>query len=616
MKRELELENKILEAKKAYYIENKPFLSDEEYDNLEDELRLLNPNSTVLKMTGIDIKDKNLWPVRSLSERMGTLSKVKSLKEFYAWNKFGDDLIINPKADGYSIQLEYKNGTLISAITRGDGYNGEDILDNVLKMQNVKKNIDSNENIILKGEIIVTFHDFQKIKDSYKNPRNAVAISKSKDGRNCQYLTILYYDISINGVKIIPKNACYEIKKLGLKCLDVLEFEKLENLYQELQKNREYFGFEIDGFVLKQASSEPIYNGNSPENQIAVKLPAQSAIAKIKSYNFRKSRTGRINIVICFEKPIYIFGSKITKASAGSWQNLVNNKFFPGAIVEVIRSNDVIPYITKVLTHAANELNLNDIKILCNYDNIYINGAHLWTNDIDDETIYNEICNIFNILEIKHISGSSIRDIIDFYKIKEIYEIFDIDFNKLINVEGWGEKKIQNLKSQLKDKANQVDLQQFIRMLNISNLGQQRIVEILNSLNITSIDDFLNLSFEKIIRVDGIQEKLANTFVDGINNKKEIAKKLLERISISNKSNVIVSNNKLNNSCFSITGKTRIKRAQLEKIIIENGGKNTSISKANYLITNDGGSGSNKNKQAQKLGVKIISEDNFLKMIN
>lgn len=611
MKRELELENKILEAKRAYYIENKPFLSDDEYDSLEDELRLLNPFSTILKLTGTDLKDKNLWPLRPLTEIMGTLGKVKSLQEFYTWNKFGDDLIANPKADGYSIQLEYKNGDLMSAITRGDGYNGEDIMQNVLMMQNVKKHLNDKSHIILKGEIIITFKDFENIKDLYKNPRNAVAISKSKDGKYCKYLMILYYDITINGVKLPPKDASKAIRDLELNCLEAYPLSKLKELYEKLQQDRKYFGFEVDGFVLKQASSSAKYSGNIPENQIAVKLPAQKAIAKIKNYTFRKSRTGRINCVINFESPVHIFGSKISKASAGSWQLVMENKLFPGAIVEVIRANDVIPYITKVLTPAPKQINFEELKNLCNYNNIYLNGAHLWTDDLDDESLFNEICNLFSVLEIKHISISSIRDIIDFYNIKEIYQIFDVDFNKLINKEGWGSKKIENLKSQLKDKASNIDLQQFIRILNISNLGAARIVEIINALIIIDPNDFFKLTISDFMKVDGIQQRLAQSFVEGLKNKKDIASELLKKVKINIKAKA--NNNLLNGAKFSITGKTRIKRSELEKLIDENGGKNASISKADYLITNDTGSGSNKNKQAEKLGVKIINEDNFTK---
>lgn len=608
-----QLANKILECKKAYYIDDNPLISDDEFDLLEDELRALDPNHTVLKMTGVDIRDRNQWPISDLSERMGSLNKVKSFSEYIKWkndlNK--SSFSFNPKADGASIQLTYKSGILNSAITRGNGYQGEDITQNVLKMKNVKKTIDIQDDLILKGEIIIMIDDFKNyLSNSYSNPRNAASgISKSKDGKNTEHLTILYYDATLNGERIHITDLQDFFDNLQLKSIGIYNESEIEKYYNDAIDNREIFGFEIDGFVIKE-NAPPIYKNNNPVNQIALKFPAQSAVGKIKKILYKTTRTNRISIVAVLENPVNISGANISRISLGSWELMQEKQTFPGAIVEIIKANDVIPYITKVLDSSnSKQIFLQDIKNEFQNNNIYINGANLFVPENDNlNALYNSIMHIFNVLEIKNISGKSIEDIIDFYKLTEPQQIFDCDFDQIKKLNGWGDSKVQIIKQQFEDKCN-IDIIQLIRMLSITNLGTNRIIEIINTFQIKTLDEIYNLSVKDFLKVSGIQENLGNHIYDSLQKRKKLAYSLLEKLTLKEGQKII--SDELKNLSFSITGKTSMKRKDFENLIESKGGKITSINKANYLITNNDDSGSTKNKKAAELGVSIISENDF-----
>lgn len=615
-----ELENLILEAKKQYYIFDEPIMSDDDFDLLIDELTLLDSDNKILKFTGADIKNKNNWPVKDLTERMGSLKKVNSIQEFKLWYEKQDknsEYYYNPKADGASIQLKYENGNLVSAITRGNGYQGEDIFDNALLMKNVKRTISQKETTILKGEIVIKFSDFENIKSNYANARNAASgISKQKEGKNCQYLTILYYSTTIDGTQLYYGDCKRFLEENNLESTGFypIEINDIDKIYKDLTNNRNHFGFLIDGLVIKE-NVDPIFDGNTPTNQIALKFPTQKSIGIISEIKFQRSRTNRLNPVAIFKNPVYIDGTNISRASLGSWQLIQEKRIFPGSTVEVEKANDVIPQVTKVLSNVLNVYTINDVKNQIKNQNIYINGRNIYCEDVNDfQSIYNQLNYIFGIMEIKNISGAGIKSIIDNFNIKESYEFFDCDFDKLKNIDGWGNSKITTLKQQINEKKK-VSFKQFLQMLNVPFFASSRITEICNTLNLNNLDDVYKISIKDLLKVKSIQDNLANSIYNGLAKQKEFAYELIKRVIIDDNTQKPTSD-KLNGLKFCITGKTRMKRKEFEKIIEMAGGLNKSINSSNYLITNDSGSGSSKNKKATKLRVKIISEDEFFKKFN
>lgn len=626
-----QLEDKLLAAKVAYYIDNNPIMTDDDYDLLEDELRILDPHNRILSMTGADIKDKQNWPVAKLSEVSGSLEKVKSYPEIEAWmteqfKKFPGTYYYNPKGDGGSIEATYVDGKLVQAVTRGNGYEGENITKNFLLMKNTAKTIKEKETVVLKGELLVLHKDFIELnkRKAYVNPRNAATgIAKNINGENCDLVTPLYYAMSIDGKNITMSNLQKEINRIGgLRHIGIHYLGstlkeilgRLKEAYERITKDRGTFGFDIDGLVIK-GDEDPIMKSNKPINYIALKFPAQSAVGVVGSIRFERSRTGRIVPVAILQKSVFVAGGNLTNFSLGSWDLMNTKKIYPGSVVEVVRSNDVIPYINKSLDNSkAKVLKIDDVKKLMGDNTLYQKGAHLFSDMKDENSLVLDIMNIVRILEYKNISDSTVTSIVKHFKLKEAYQFFDINPDKLLTVDGFGQGKVDIIKQQFKDK-NRVDIKSFIRCLGVDNLGSSRIVEICNTYGIDSLDDLYKLNAKDLEKVAGISNTLANIYIDGLNDKRTFANELAKRLTIEKQSKVVKSN-VLNGLSFCITGNTSMKRKEFEKLIVENGGKNVSVGKANYLITNDSDSGSGKNKIAQQKGIPVITEKDFFNKFN
>jgi DNA ligase (NAD+) len=617
----LELEKEILAAKEAYYINDDPIITDDEFDSLEDELRLLDPNNRVLSLTGSDLKNKSAWACKPLTEVMGSLEKINSILEYKKWSAQhpGKQVVLNPKADGGSIQLTYLKGKLSSAITRGNGYEGFDLLNNVLKMKNVKAQIETTADVVvLKGEMLVTNKNFIELNKKskangdreYVNARNCIGVSRNKDGKYCEYLTILYYAASIRGKEVLPSDIKSVCKAYGLGNMSAqkMDADDIIKLYDQITNQRDYYGFLIDGLVIKV--DEPVkFKGNKPTNQIALKFPAEKGKGIVKEISYQKGKTGRITPVVNLEKPVVLAGASISRASIGSWEIMRNKKIFPGAVVVISRANDVIPHIDEVTAYSPKDVTIQDIRNILNDQTIYENGAHLYSKAIDDNTIVFDIIHMFEVMEFKNIAKATIKAIVDHFKIKEAYEIFDVDLQKLLKVDGFGQSKIDNLARQIKEKTK-IDLKTFIDCLNISNLGTSRIVEIVNHFNSRNLNDIYKLTENDFLQVTAFGNTMANTAFEGLKKRKQYAYELAKRLTIDNAVQVNLSDI-LKDMNFCITGKTAMKRSEFEKLIEKNGGKNTSVGKANYLITNDTDSGSSKNKFAEANNIPIISEKQF-----
>lgn len=608
-----ELSKQIHDHKKRYYIDNKPTISDNDFDLLVDELKLLDPTNRVLTLTGSDIKDKKNWAVRKLSSQMGSLQKVNSLKEFYDWAEKhkGKDMVYNPKGDGGSIELTYVKGELVYATTRGDGYEGSDITSNVLKMKNVKKTIKTTADLLLlKGEILIFTTDWIALRKlvndpkKYNSPRNtANGIAGSQTHSDyCKFLTILYWGTAIRGKDVLPMEHEKVCKHYGVKSIGTYNIRHIEEYYNKLGADpskreeimRKIYGFDIDGFVVK-CNEEPQMRGNTPVNQIAVKFPAEKAVTTISEIFLEKGKTGQITPVAIFNPSVNLMGANISKASTGSWSMMQAKGWFPGAVVEVIRANDVIPKIVGVRKPANKPFTLDDAKKIMNDTNLTINGAHLFSSTRDTQMVEFEILNIFKTLEFMNVAESTVEAIVKHFGLKHAYEIFDVDLDQMKKVAGFGDSKIDGLKQQIQDKKK-VSFKIFVDCLNINSLGTSRIVEVVNTLHLNSCDDLYKVTEKDLLKVNAFSDVLAGNVYNGLQAKKDFAYQLYKRLTIDNSIGKPVSS-KLDGIKLCITGKTSMKRSEMEKLIESHGGKNSSIGGCHYLINNDSDSSSSKNKK-------------------
>lgn len=355
------IREKLEKASKSYYNDSISIISDEEYDNLRDELQRISPNDEFLKKIGYEVSGKQ-WDKLKHKISMSSLSKVNTIDQFKKWALgLNDDIYISEeKLDGISIDLEYENGVLIKAITRGDGEIGENIFNNVIKMKGVNKKLNDNINCSIRGEIVLKFDDFEKLLEfeTLKNPRNAASgIAKRFDGKYSEYLSILVYDIEIDN-----KYFKYELEKI--EYLKKLSFEispYIKGTIDELCEHYKNYEnglrlkakYEIDGLVVKcnsiKLQNEQGYSSdNRPKAQIAFKFSSITKISKVIDVKWQVGTTGIITPIIYIE-PTNIGGVVVKKMNCHNLEIFNNFKLYKGCKLLFKRSNDVIPVPLEVI---------------------------------------------------------------------------------------------------------------------------------------------------------------------------------------------------------------------------------------------------------------------------
>lgn len=353
------IRNKLIAANDAYYNKNQSFLTDQEFDNLKDKLQELSPNDPFLSQVGAPVKVTE-WKKARHKIPMTSLNKVNTVEEFKKWAKNikANDFLIMEKMDGISIELIYKEGNLIDAITRGDGTIGESIVTNVSKMINVKKNI-NNFSGSLRGEIIFCKNNFIEVNEKLKtnkkkvfsNLRNAASgISKRYDGVFSEKLSVIFYDCSLY-FKSEEEKLKYMENVLDVKtCFwKRLKTENLIEVFQDYEnKNRENLKYEIDGMVVRVncINLQKVLGmlGSNPYWSVAWKFKSLQKVAVLKNVKWNVGNSRRLTPIGEIE-PVYIGGVKIMNVSLHNFENFRKLKLYKNCRVIIKRSNDVIPYL-------------------------------------------------------------------------------------------------------------------------------------------------------------------------------------------------------------------------------------------------------------------------------
>lgn len=539
--------------------------------------------------------------------------------------------IMQEKADGISISLNYDNeGKLISAVTRGDGEVGENIFSNVIKMKNVLKQLPKDCKIRnLRGEILIFSEDFEKInyllklgkKKELKNPRNAATgISKRFDGQFSEYCTILYYES--DGEFETEEERMMYFRRLGLKTIwwklvkDEKEAEIEYNRYNET--HRALTPYDIDGLVCKinliEKQNELGYDAsNNPIFSIAWKFPPLSVKTKILGIEANLGESDRITPVAILT-PIKCGGVTISRASLHNVDIFSSLDLHYNDIVEVSRRNDVIPFLERNLTtnHGDNEkIKLPEFCPVCN-TKTEISGAYLICPNPNCKG--KELGNLNRWISALNIMDISEKTIELFYEnglIKEPADFYRINVEEIQELERMGEVSAQKIINNLMNNLS-LTLATFIEGLNIPQFSRSR-AELLIQNGIDSLEKMMNVKNEELVKIKGIEEKTASFIINGLKDKKEIIKNLLSYVTIQE-----IKNGTLKNKTFCVTGKlNKMDRDEFVQKVINNCGfyKSSIVKGLDYLVTNDTESGSGKNKKAKENGVKIINEEEFLKMI-
>lgn len=644
MKEYVELLNK---ANKAYYEDNNEIMSNLEYDKLYDELLDLEKemNITLSNSPTVNVGYELLssLPKEPHEKPMLSLDKTKDITTLKDWlnDKKG---LLSWKLDGLTIVLTYEDGKLKKAVTRGNGEVGEVITNNAKVFKNLPLNISYKGSLILRGEAVITYSDFEKINEKienvdakYKNPRNLCSgsvrqlnneITAKRDVNFYAFSLVKADDINFENSR---KNQMEWLKKQGFAIVDYKEvnISNLEEIIEWFSKKVEENDIPSDGLVL---TFDDISYGESlgstskfPRDSIAFKWRDELKETKLLKIEWSASRTGLINPIAIFE-PVELEGTTVTRASVHNISILEDLELGIEDKITVYKANMIIPQIEDNLTRSNNIVIPSKCPV-CNHDTEIKNENEIKTlYCTNDECLAKQIKKFTHFIsrDAMNIDGMSEATIEKFIAkgfIKELADIFHIEKYKdsIITMEGFGERSYNNLIKAI-DKSRKVPPFRFLYSLGISNVGLSNAKVICKRFS-DNWEEIQNAKFEELVEINGIGDIMANkytTFFQNEKNQKTIQDILCEielEKQIYEKSDQIFEN--MN---FVITGSVELfkNRDELKEFIESKGGKVTGsvTSKTNYLINNDNLSSSSKNKKAKELGVKIITEEEFKSLIN
>jgi len=652
---------------KFYYDRSEPIVSDHKYDELKKNILLLekkyrylksknSPSVTVgFKPSKNFNKSLHRVPMLSLSNAFSEedlLNFEKRIVNFLSKDKnFKISYSAEPKIDGISASLTYKNGTFTTGLSRGDGKEGEDITVNLATIKDIPKKIiskDFPQEIDIRGEVFIQNSDFERLKEKFANPRNAASGTlrqkKSEDTKKIPLKFIAYtfgYEKGLN----IESQFDY-LKKLGEWGFKTNPFNKLitgiNNLlinYKEIEKKRTEIDFDIDGIVYKINDlklQKRLGNvASAPRWAIAHKFSSNKAISKIINIDIQIGRTGALTPVAKI-KPVNIGGVLVSNATLHNEDEINRKDIRIGDTVTVERAGDVIPHILSVDFKKRSKDSKKFIfpKECPSCGSKTFKEFNLITKKNDAVRRCSSEgyeCEKIAIEKIKHfvskdalnIDGFGKKIVENFWKLKLIklpYDIFKLDFKKIETLDGWGRQSIKNLEYSINEKKN-ISLERFIYALGIRHIGLEN-AKILSKyfksfLNFKSLSK--NNKYEDLLNIDGIGETQVNSIKNFFSNKVNmiVLDQFQQILNIKDKL-IEKKNGLLKNQTFMLTGKLNgISRAEAKSIIEENSGTTVSSvsKKLNYLIIGEKPT-KRKIETAKELKIKTIDQSQFLRMLD
>ena len=641
-----ELVQLLNQAGKAYYQDAKEIMSNHEYDRLYDELLVLEQelgitmaNSPTVNV-GYEVLSE--LPKERHEKPMLSLDKTKEtdrLKEFVGEKK----AVISWKLDGLTIVLTYENGELKKAVTRGNGEVGEVITNNAKVFQNVPLRIAYRGELILRGEAVIGYRDFEKINEEiedvdakYKNPRNLCSGSvrqlnnKITARRNVQFYAFSL--VKADGVDFQnSRNIQLEwLKEQGFDVVEHYEVTKdtLEERVRFFAEHIEENDIPSDGLVL---TYDDIAYGQSlgstakfPRDSFAFKWADEIRETTLREIEWSPSRTGLINPVAIFD-PVELEGTTVSRASVHNLSIMEELELGIGDTIQVYKANMIIPQIAENLTRSG----MDPVPECCPTC-----GGETEIRQVSDtKTLYctNPECGAKHIkafslfvsrdaLNIDGLSEATLEKFITRGFIRHFSDIFHLERHgeEIRSMEGFGEKSYKNLQDSI-EKARTTTLPKLIYGLGIANIGLSNAKMICRAFDY-DVEKMLQADVEALNEIQGVGDVIARAFVDyfAVEDHREEFFRLLEEVKIpeeetTQEEQIFAGMN------FVITGSVEhfANRNEVKEVIESKGGKVTGsvTSKTNWLINNDVESTSSKNKKARELGIPIISEDTFLKMI-
>ncbi len=661
--------NQLKEYNNLYYNHDNPKISDSKYDNFKKEVSefenkydFLKDLNLLNKIVGSPPLNKfkkleHITPMLSLSNAFNLKNMedfIKKINNFLNLDYNDIELIAEPKIDGISASLIYKDGILKKGLSRGDGVIGEDILENLKTIKEIPKKIISKNvpNLLeIRCEVYIGKKEFVKIKDKFANPRNAAGGTlRQKNPNDTAKIPLKYFAYGFGAMEPInfsnQSEFLKKIKEWGFSTNPLSQTVKgnkqIETHHKKIENLRSSLDYDIDGLVFKindlKLQKRLGSTSNAPRWAIAYKFSAEKATTRIKDIVIQVGRTGAITPVAKVE-PVTVGGVVVSNATLHNEEEIERKDIRIGDTIIIQRAGDVIPQVVsveKLKRNTKSKKFLFPKKCLCGAETKKELSKSTKKLDAVRRCTKGYNCNFIAIEKLKHIVSKEafnidglgkkvVEQLCELKFIKEPSDIFDLNFNEIKKLEGWGDLSIDNLKKAI-EKSKTISLNRFIYSIGIRHIGQEN-AKILAGF-FRTIKEFIKLfDFENrkkilvnLVDLDGIGEtqieSIENFFSNETNSR--IFKDLINKLNIKNYT-TRNDKGKFSNKKLMFTGGFKnMSRSEAKAIAENNGGKVLgSISKKlDFLVVGDSKPTKRKIDQAKKLKIKILIEKDWNKILN
>ena len=634
-----ELEEEIRHHQDLYY-NGHPAISDAEFDALWDELTTLKPDSPVLTQVGQDAADG--FPKAAHIMPMGSQAKAADPEEFLAWcaKIRHPEYVAELKMDGASIELQYENGRLVRAVTRGDGLVGDDITPNVRRMAGVPGRLPVSWSGAVRGEVLMTRQTLTEHFPDKANCRNAAnGIMKRKDSLGAERLEVLCYDAAPQGAFDRPSSGTRdlfdgpaldppfddEIRKLewlAATGFRTVAYEVFTEPYEVVDyrarvvAGREAMDHDIDGLVVKgrRVDLEDMRRAR-PERQIAFKFPLEQAVSTLLDVEW--SESGATYTPIAIVQPVRLAGTTVQRANLANTNTIRGMGLRIGSRVIVVKRGEIIPKIEGLVEDLPDSREIVAPKACTCGAALIDEGTRLYCPNPDcPKKAIHRLEKWLSVLNIMEFGPAILRRLFDSGRVISIADLYTLEPEELASYERMGvtsaKKVIQNLRSR-----NVVSLAEFVAGFDIEGIGVL-MVEKAAAAGYDSLDKLRSAPPEVLAGVDGFGEITARTIAEGLSSLADAMDKVLATGALSIRA-AEDSAGPLSGMSFCFTGELLSMKRSMAEARVKNLGGSTrgSVAKGlSYLVTNDPKSGSGKNRKARDLGIPVLGEEEFLAILD
>lgn len=628
------LENLILRYQDSYY-NGEAEISDAEFDSLWDELKLLDPDNALFQKVGADSGN---FPKARHRIPMGSQEKAADPQAFLSWaekHRYAEYLV-EYKLDGASLELQYDNGVLVRAVTRGDGETGDVITANAKKMRGVvpclmRDGVPLACSGGIRGEVVMEHDVHNSLFSDKANCRNAAnGLMRRKDGQGCEHLLVICYDawfdnseqfftdeeekvawLTACGFTVVPLHICKTPQ-------DVIDYRA------EVMEIRQTLPYDIDGLVVKERAinREDAYRAR-PDRQIAFKFSLEEAVSILRQVEW--SESGATYTPIGLFDPVELAGTTVKRASLVNPNTIRNLDIKIGSHIVVTKRGEIIPKIESVVKHPGELEFESDIVFpsrcaVCGSALLDEGTRLICPNKECPKKLHHRLEKWISVLEIRDFGDTLLKGLFDSGRLRAVRDMYTLTETDLapyfLTEESLSKEKVSlGARKVIKSIAahRTVSLAVFIAGFDIEGIGET-LVERLVAAGFDTLEKLLEADEQSIAAVFGFGEITAHTLVDGLRENQEEMRFLASKyITITGSHTGILSG-----KSFCFTGElTTMKRSDAEKMVKAAGGttKSSVTKDLSYLVTNDVSSGSSKNRKAAELGIPVVTEKEFLQML-